>query len=367
MRAPREIYAAVYRHLRSSGRVDARARGFLAALAAELELPAEAAREAEQACDAARRAAFASPEGPVDLETLSPSEPTVLDVGEALCAVALSPDGLQAAAASLDHKVYLFELASGHRVGAFAVHDQDVNGVAWLDDRSLVSVADGGEVVRWEAPSGEVAWRADVHSEEASAVAVSPTGDRVASGGWDRKVALLDPDDGAVLQILPARDRVNAVAFSADGARVAAGVYQGVQAWAVDGGAEQPRFEVPDREVLAVAFAPTGGVIAIGDSGGRVVLVDLDTSRALRELPGHDEPVTSVAFAAEGRLLVSGGEDDLVRLWDVASGQLLASLDAETGAVRGVAASLDGHLILCVGDGGDGTYGGREGVRVWRQ
>ena len=69
----------------------------------------------------------------------------------------------------------------------------------------------------------------------------------------------------------------------------------------------------------ALAFSPDGGWVAVG-TGRAITLWDVETSRPIRVLRGHEGRVTSVAFSGDGTRLASGSADGTVRLWDMATG-----------------------------------------------
>src|SRR5690242_2035536 len=54
---------------------------------------------------------------------------------------------------------------------------------------------------------------------------------------------------------------------------------------------------------------------------------------ATRTLTGHSGEVLAVAFALDGRLLASGSSDQTIRLWDPGTGEERKLLRGHTGAV----------------------------------
>jgi WD40 repeat protein len=78
--------------------------------------------------------------------------------------------------------------------------------------------------------------------------------------------------------------------------------------------------------VEAVAFAPSGALLATGSGDATARIWDAATGAHLVTLAGHDYTVRAVAFAPSGALLATASSDATARLWDVASGAHLATL-----------------------------------------
>ncbi|WP_437815759.1 pentapeptide repeat-containing protein [Sorangium sp. So ce1078] len=107
----------------------------------------------------------------------------------------------------------------------------------------------------------------------------------------------------------------------------------------------------------AVAWSPSGDLLATGHHDGSVRLWDAVSGQAIRGMVGHLGPVNSVALSADGRTLASGSDDRTVRLWEVESGRALGILDVHGGRVTTVAFSGDGRTLA------SGSYD--KTVRLW--
>jgi cytochrome c len=195
-----------------------------------------------------------------------------------VAALAVSPDGSTLASASWDHTVRLWRLAGGAPV-VLEGHAQNVNGVAFMPDGTAVVSAGYDATVRiWPLPQPSapivVALAAPLN-----ALAVAPDGE-IAAGGADGKVHLLSP-----------------------------------------AGAPRGAVEASATPVIALAFSRDGARIAAAGINGAVAIIDRKTRSVMRTLVGPGMPVWSVAFLPDGRTLLTGGADRVIRRWDVATGQ----------------------------------------------
>lgn len=99
-----------------------------------------------------------------------------------------------------------------------------------------------------------------------------------------------------------------------------------------------------EDHVIALAWSPDDGRVAVAGAGGAVVLLDAATGASRHNLPGHKVGATTVAWADEGTV-ASAGQDGRVRVWDSATGAERFALDAGAKWVGALAVSPDGSFL----------------------
>ncbi|WP_329248499.1 hypothetical protein OG223_16365 [Streptomyces sp. NBC_01478] len=111
-------------------------------------------------------------------------------------------------------------------------------------------------------------------------------------------------------------------------------------------------------EIGALAFAPDGSRLAVGDDTGRVTLWD-GTGRhrtgVLRNvfpapLGDHPESVSALALSPDGRTLAVGGDTGTLQLWDTTTAQPLGDpLPTPGDAIDSLAFSADSTTLYAAG------------------
>jgi len=215
------------------------------------------------------------------------------------------------------------------------------------------------------------------HTSGLCAVAFSPCGQRLATGGGldDQTVVLWDARTGHGEHAMQSHtDAVTSVSFSADGLRLASGSYDGsicvwdattgallrtIQDEAHESGVECVQFSPRDNNTLAAVgfpsgfvlqwdvasgesirgirgcmvaeFSPDAGTIAtlsvqLTDAERNVQLTDAETGIVRSTIVCNQQQSVSISFSSDGRKLATGGSDGSCKVWDSSTGALIRTI-----------------------------------------
>jgi WD40 repeat protein/DNA-binding SARP family transcriptional activator len=224
--------------------------------------------------------------------------------------LAISPDGKLFATGNGDHGAHVFDVRSRREVGPPIRAAGRVIGVAFSPDGSMLATAAGGYADPTPVPTEQTVQLWDVatrqplavpfsgHTASVIAVAFSPDGKLLATGGNDHLVVLHDPRTGATV-----------------GSPLSI-----------------------DSEVYSLAFSPDSSRLAVGAQGQTAVVFDVRTGLQAGSLNAGNTP--AVAFSPDGSRLVTSSGAAIV--WDAATFTAIGTPMAE-GASQGVAFRSDGH------------------------
>ena len=251
--------------------------------------------------------------------------------------VEISPDGRTAVCGGYTAKPRVIDIATGREtvkldlksigVAPFTAIESVISATFAPHDRLLTVGTDWRVVTLWDLKTGKRLRDFRGHGDPVDAVAVSPDGKQMTTGGSPRAYIRSPGPD-----------------YVADtGARV----------WNLETGKELR--QIPFR-AGTIQYSPDGKLLAMGIDAGvsqyELRLVDAATGKLVRNLPVGRLGSAQVAFSPDGSELVSVGRDKFVRLFDVATGVERRQYRGHIGPPYAVAFSPDGKRLLTGGVGG---------------
>ena len=257
-------------------------------------------------------------------------------------------------------------------------HALNVNCLAISDDgKTFYSGSDDFNLKQWQRNRKPDFITA--HKGPARSLAVSPDDQFIATGGDDGKLRLWDMESGVMLSDLHEHEgSVTALAMTKrkDKFLLASGSWDKEDGELILWEAKKPgkdkviQFKKKavlkghDKGITAVAFSPTGDVLASASEDATIKLWDPEEGKELQTLSKkHSGPIYCVAFSSDGKQLASGGEEKILYFWNKAnsgnwefqrigqnneSGGLLGS----TGAIRHVQFDFREGYVVSAGEDG---------------
>jgi WD40 repeat protein len=201
------------------------------------------------------------------------------------------------------------------------------------------------------------------------AVAVTPDGRRVLTGGHDRKLRSWDRVTRAVTVLAELPHPITGLAVTPDGRRVAvadgnpttATAGRGLTVYDLDLGRPTHAWPRHGNLLVGVAAHPDGRRFATAghwpDAAVRVAdLADLGSTRRVAD---NAVGFRAVAYSPDGCLLAGVGDDGRLRVWDAGTmaDRAVVAVGPPLGPLNAVAFAPTGrHLVTGNGDGSVGVF-----------
>jgi WD40 repeat protein len=287
---------------------------------------------------------------------------------QAVRTVAYSPDGFLLASGSDDNKAILWDVRTGSVVHTLTAHTDRVNTVAFSPDGKLLATGSTDKMICiWDVVSLREGKKPSPlrtfqgHGKRVSGLAFSPDGSRLASASWDCTVRIWDTMTAQELRRIDIKesDRLWGLAMGPDGKVLAVCAGKRISLIDASNGKRLGTLSGHIDKVNSVAFSPDGKRLASGSDDRTAILWDVPKLELEQVLKGrHDGPITSLAFSPDGDHLATASWDKTVCIWPVHDMHEPKLLRGHTDRVYGVAYSPLGNGLASAS--GDWT------VRLWQ-
>ena len=200
------------------------------------------------------------------------------------------------------------------------------------------------------------------------AIAITPNGQIMISGGNDRIITLRNLKNGKIIRSFTEHSgSIYALCLSSDGQTLISGsrdktlkiwhlhtinTYNSNSINRLIGDGLMDTFTGHSDSINAVAISPNGQIVVSGSEDNTIKLWNLNTGECIATLERHEAGVRAVAISPDGQLLVSGSADNTIKLWQLPSVENepicpdpIYTLTGHSDDVKSLVISHDGQML----------------------
>ena len=281
-------------------------------------------------------------------------------------AAALSPDGKVMAVCGGGQTIRFLEVATGKELRRIGIREHlRTNQLIWSPDGKQIVTAGYQGINVWDAQDGKLVKQATNPKRDGrdGMIHVSDDGRAVAVGHQyeNGEVKVIDLATGnQVTAVKPAQNAGVQGVLSPKAEYLATWgqhYHRGpgtpeqaqqtartIQLWDAKEGKEKASLVSDIYQIQAVRFSPDGTKVAAGGNGV-IQLWDVATGKVERRFAGRTGQGSQLVFSPDGKILSAAGQDGCVQSWDVATGKRAGICEGPVAAVAGLRYRPDGQLI----------------------
>jgi WD40 repeat protein len=292
------------------------------------------------------------------------AKPPVYHLPPVITALAYSPDG-KILAVSGYREILLHHADGSGLIARLAGISDKTNSLAFSHDGSVLAAVGGtpanfGQVQLWDMAQRKLIRSIMLTSDTLFGVSFSPDGTKLAFGGADNAIYVIDAKTGKQLLKMNHHDSwVFGTTFSVDGTQIVS-VSRDRAAKLTDvasGGFVENINQLKD-ELFCVARHPKKDIVLVGGEDGVPTLYLMhrpqslvigDTSTLIRNFERQDGSVISVAFSPDGQIVAVAGSAAEMHVYNTDTGERVASFAGDPGGTFSVVFSPVGDQFAAAG------------------
>jgi WD40 repeat protein len=263
--------------------------------------------------------------------------------------------GKRIAIAASDFVIRLIDLERNNAFALIGKHADGINGVIWLDPKTIVSGGVDGLVRGWDATNKKQSFAFSGTPSRLKSAAYSTDGTRYATIANDTDILIWKAADNTLLQTLksdfPAWQ--TNVVFHPNGKSLISGDDFGhVKLWDLATGKQQNDFN-NDEPIAGLAYSPDGKKIAFSGSSGKINVFDAATFKSLVSFESlQDENLAGLTWMPDGNNLLVYGGDGSIKTLIANSGQVKTNLPPLEAGIRALDLGFDGQTMIVASNDG---------------
>lgn len=218
---------------------------------------------------------------------------------------------------------HLHELPEFNLIHSLSISDQRIATVSMNSSGDWIGFGCSGlgQLLVWEWQSESYVFKQQGHFNNMAALAYSPDGQYIATGGDDGKVKVWNMTSGlCFVTFTEHTSSVTNVTFTSRGFVIVSASLDGtVRAFDLHRYRNFRTFTSPrPAQFSSLAVDPSGDLVSAGAQDSFEVFIwSMQTGRLLEVLGGHEGPVSCLCFSPVQSILASASWDKTVRLWDM--------------------------------------------------
>lgn len=245
-------------------------------------------------------------------------------------------------------------------------HEDWVSSLAISPNGQILASGSFDKTIKlWQISTGEQLQTLSDHSEGILSIAMSQDGQTLISGSFDQTIKLWHLGRGELIDTLTGHtSSVRSLAISHDGQTLISGSFdETIKLWNLERREFLSNLTEKAGKVTAIALTPDGQTVTSAGEDGTISLWQLgsDSVEGASNLPkilkGNLSPVCSLAISPNGQIIAAGCSDGKVKLWQLGTPELRAVFAGHSEKVMSLVFGYDGRTLIS--GSGDGT------TRIW--